>query len=320
MLRIPYFILVLISCAVLYGCATIMHGSTQDVNIIMPKGTQVFDAFGNNPMLVYSQGGNIALQLKRNKDYSLRFVYKGQEVTTYLTSSLEPGWLLADLFTYFIGYLVDGLTGAWNAFDDPIAIRFPSDTTLAATYVQPTVEVIDEYSSAKTGVVVSGNLGLVFPMEEFLATSYGIAVGYEAFPKFTFLLAYQGGTGVTILSQYSNYFGYGSYDHLNLECRFKAQGNLYLTAGGGISNITSDSLELDRSTYSDSLGRVIDSPIRSAPANKWMPTLFAGIGILGSVGFVELRHTFGLSAIPLSNGETGHFETTSLTFGVNLRF
>src|ERR1700730_18090452 len=105
--RFRYFLLALLSCAALYGCATIIHGTTQDVSIVMPKGTEVSEAFGNEPILSYSPGGNVFLRLKRNKDYSLRFLYKGQEARTVLSSSLEPGWLFADLFTDFIGFIVD---------------------------------------------------------------------------------------------------------------------------------------------------------------------------------------------------------------------
>jgi len=51
-----------------------------------------------------------------------------------------------------------------------------------------------------------------------------------------------------------------------------------------------------------------------------MPALFASIGYSGSVDFIELRQTFGLSKIQFSNGVMGSFTTTALNFGFNVHF
>lgn len=308
------FLIAAISVA-LYGCATIINGSTQDVQVIMPQGTQVTDAFGDeeSPMIVHYHNGYTTLRLKRKKDYTLRFRYKGMEALTVLSSSLEPAWFIIDFLTFY-GLIVDGITGAWDSFDDPITIRFPVDSSEKSNFIQPMAEVAP---SPDNGIVLSGKLGLVFPT---VGISYGLGLGYEATPKFTFLLLYEGGSGTNILPNYSSYYAPTSYTHFNVECRYKMQSNFYITGGGGLSNITSDSLQLDRYSFNDTTGRLFQNPIHTAPANKWMPTLFAGIGITGSTTFVELRHTFGLLNIPLANGEVGKFETTSLTFGVNLHF
>jgi hypothetical protein len=324
--RIPYtfFFTILLSVAgiiIFNSCAAIMQGTTQDVRVIMPPGTQVTDVFGNDgdPMLIDHQNGYTSLRLKRKKDYTLKFAYKGQEAITVLSSSLEPGWVIAD-FTTFYGLIVDGLTGAWNSFDDPIRVRFPADTTLAMQTTLPLVEVNEGSLTPTLGIVVTGNAGLVFPMAESMGLSYGLGVGYQAFPRFTFFLEYEGGTSVDIFSQYSSYYSRTSFSHVNLECRIKALSNFYLTAGGGLSNISSDSLGTDRYVYNDTTGITSKGTFLTTPINKWMPTIFAGIGISGSTTYFELRHTFGLSHIFLPNGEIGKFETTTLTFGLNLPF
>jgi len=278
------------------------------------------DAFGNDPLSVHYHKSHTILSLQRKRDYSLRFKYTGQETDAFLSSSLEPAWVFADLFTDLIGYVVDGITGDWNSFDDPIFIRFPAATSIHADFTEPRIELGEDNWVPKTGIIVNAKLGFVFPMSEFLGLSYGFGLGYDAIPRFTFLLTYEGGSGVNILPQYSSYTTNGSYSHYNLECRFKMQGNFYITGGGGWSNITTDSLELYRYGYNDTTGIYYSNTLRTPPATKWMPTLFAGIGIAGQTSYIELRHTFGLSNIFLSNGEIGKFQTTSLTFGVNLHF
>ncbi len=323
MLHIIRYFLIVIFCASLYGCATIINGSTQDVTVIIPQGTQVSDVFENDGDLPITRHGNgdNTLRLKRKRDYTLRFRYKNQEVIAAIYSSLEPGWIAADLFTDLIGYVVDGITGAWNSFEDPIAIRFPTDTTQRSNIAPPIVEVGEETQSGKYGIVVSGKLGLVFPMINAEGFNGALGVGYDVNPKLTFLLAYDGGTGIDILSQYSlyNYFG-ATFTHYNLECRYKVQGNFYVTGGGGLSNITSDSLEINRYSFNDTTGQLFQNPIRTAPVSKLIPTLFVGVGLAGQTFYCELRHVLGLSKIPLANGESGTFQTTSLTFGINLHF
>ncbi len=323
MIRTTCLICVLLFCIALCGCATIINGSTQDATVIIPQGTQVSDVFGNegNLQITRHYNGDYTLRLKRKRDYTLRFRYKNQEVIAAIYSSLEPGWIAADLFTDLIGYVVDGITGAWNSFEDPITIRFRTDTSQTAKFTLPTVEVIDETTSPKYGIVISGKLGLVFPMMSINGFNYALGIGYDVNPKLTFLLAYDGGYGVNILPKPSIYNSYGSqFSHYNLECRYKVQGGLYITGGGGLSNITSDSLEIDRYSFNDSTGRLFENPIRTAPVSKLIPTLFVGVGIAGSTFYGEFRHTFGLSNILLPNGENGTFQTTSIVFGVNLHF
>jgi hypothetical protein len=285
----------------------------------MPQGTKISDDLENDFMISHYHNGYAILRLERKKDYTLRFLYKGQEAKASLSGSLEPGWLVADLITYYIGYIVDAITGDWNSFDEPLKVRFPADTTQPGRPAVPIVELNESASAPLVGIVVSVKGGLAFPIADGLGFSYGFGLGYEAFPRLTFLLAYDGGTGIDILSRYSNYYTSSSYSQFNLEGRFK-QGNFYITGGGGWSNITSDSLTIDRSSFNVQTGTLFDNPLRTAPVNKSIPTLFVGIGITGSMTFFEIRHTFGLSNIPLSNGEIGKFETTTLTFGLNFHF
>jgi hypothetical protein len=317
--RIAYSLSVLLFCAALYGCATIINGSTQDVSVIMPPGTEISSEFGNDITIIHKRDDNLLLRLKRKKDYALLFTNKGREAKIKITSSLDPGWIVADLFTDFIGYIVDGITGAWNSFDNFIIVRFPSDSIVTKEFF-PIAEVAQEDPTVENiGLVLNPKIGIVFPMKS-TGFTYGIGLGYRAFPKFTFLLDYEAGSGVDILSQYTPYYSAASYTHYNMECRYKMQGNFYIIAGGGLSNITTDSLDLQRYSYDDSTGNIFRNDIRTAPANKWMPTLFAGIGLSGTTTYFEIRQTVGLSKIPLSSGDLGTFGTTSLYFGLNLKF
>ena len=123
-----FFLLIPALALSIIGCATIINGSTQDVTVIMPEGTRVADSFGSDPLMVYYSKNTAMLKLQRKRDYTLRFIYKRQEKDVIVTSTFEPAWILADLFTDLIGYIVDGITGDWNSFHDPLFISFPADT------------------------------------------------------------------------------------------------------------------------------------------------------------------------------------------------
>jgi len=321
MIRFTYSILLSLFCIAIYGCATIINGSTQDVHVIMPEGTKITNrsGFDGEPIVIQNSNGYAILRLKRKNDYPLLFQYKNQQASIFLTSTFEPGWIVADFFTDFIGYIVDGITGDWNSFQYPITINFPTDTSTHENYSKSIVELNNNDSQIpKIGIILNPKFGLIFSGD--VGFLYGLGVGYEFTPRLSLTLAYEGGLNTQILPRYSNYYGTEYYSQINLECRFKASGNLYMTAGGGMSNITSDSLTLDRYSYSEITHRNYEDPISTAPLNKWIPSLFIGIVVSGQSSYIELRHTFGLSKLPLSSGEVGNFETTSLNFGLNLKF
>jgi hypothetical protein len=295
-----------------FGCATIINGPTQDVRVFMPPGTRVTDAFQNEPIVVVNSQHRTILRLMRTRDYDLRFLYKDQEANMLLTSSFDAGWLVPDLWG---GFFIDAITGCWNSFDNVYIVRFPNDTS-HPTVSEPMIEAYDPdaanfFLSGRAGIVANGNFG-VFA---------GVGAGYDVNTHISLLFMYQQGGGLSILPSSSSYYTDGYYAQYNLECRYAIPQNFYLTCGGGISHITSTDIQQDRFTFNDTTGMLApSSTLRMASVDKWMPSVFAGIGLHGRSYFLELRHTFGLSNIAISNGEVGNFGITELTFGLNLHF
>lgn len=96
------------------GCATILSGSSDEISLSSePSGAKVLINGINEGKTP------IKLKLKKGKEYAIEFVKDGYENKTFrLSYSLGVGWLVADiLLTWFLGVLVDAVTGAWNSFD-----------------------------------------------------------------------------------------------------------------------------------------------------------------------------------------------------------
>lgn len=317
-----------------YGCATIFNGSTQEVSFSMPEGTEIIEENGEEPFIIYSGKGSAILRLKRKKDYLLRFSYKDQEMSRRISSSLEGGWLIADLFAFYgIGYVVDAITGAWFSFDDRIFVRFPKDKVRDSTQSlslseRPVFEYNRGLQRTKLGGIFTAFLGLNYPkgtrrnngyFSVDIPLQYGISVGYEVLPRLSLLLSNDGSSNISVLPHSSAYRSVSDYSTNSIGVRFRMHDNIYLSGGGGWTHITSDSLVFEGYGY-DIDGRRYDLSNFTAPVDVSMPSLYVGIGIAGSLGFFELRHSFGLSKISLSNGEIGKFQTTSIAFGLNVKF
>ena len=87
-----------------------------------------------------------------------------------------------------------------------------------------------------------------------------------------------------------------------------------------MTHVISDTIKYSEAFYDASTNSNTYKYTTLAPVNKYMPALFASIGYSGSVDFIELRQTFGLSKIQFSNGVMGSFTTTALNFGFNVHF
>jgi hypothetical protein len=108
------FTISLYSAITITGCATLFSGSSEDVSLTSePQGAKIL-VNGIN------EGKTPAtLHFKKGKEYSIEFVKDGYESKSVrLGYSLGAGWLILDIFTtFFIGVIVDAVTGAWNGSD-----------------------------------------------------------------------------------------------------------------------------------------------------------------------------------------------------------
>ncbi len=299
-----------------------MNGSTQEVRIIAPPGTLVYDTSGVELPLIMSTRtipSSLAIVLRRNRDYNLLFRYKQSKVRTTLESRLEPIWLLGD-FLFFYGFFVEPFTGDWNGFDDALRIQFPLDT-LSAPRVTPISEPdAAEILFPQRGFVMGG-VGFIGPvtnefLEFVLPVCLQVGIGYNVTHHTSIVASYNTGVNLDILPNTSKYQASATYSTYDIGARFRLPENMYLAGGVGWTQVTSDSLIVNFSPSSSKyLGR-----FDRAPVDRSMPSFYAALGVSGKLAFLEIRHSFGFAGIPLPNREIGEFQVTSVVAGLNLFF
>jgi hypothetical protein len=113
------FVIILISSlsSFFYGCATILKGENETVDINSdPKGAKIII---NGRML-----GKTPLQIKlkpKNTSY-IEFEKAGYEKKTFiLSSSVGGGWVILDIIFGLVPLAIDAATGSWYNFDDNYA-------------------------------------------------------------------------------------------------------------------------------------------------------------------------------------------------------
>ena len=105
--------LALIFILLLNGCATIFHGTTDEVIVTsQPQNTKVYI----NGIMV----GNTPLKMKLDSDrsYAVEFKKDGYESrTTMITSSVSGGYVVLDVLCGVWPIVIDAATGAWSSLD-----------------------------------------------------------------------------------------------------------------------------------------------------------------------------------------------------------
>ena len=108
----------LLGCALIImllmnSCATIFHGTTDEVVVTsQPPNTKVYV----NGIMV----GNTPLKMKLDSDrnYTVEFKKDGFDTrTTMITSSLAGGYVVLDVLCGVWPIVVDAATGAWSSLD-----------------------------------------------------------------------------------------------------------------------------------------------------------------------------------------------------------
>lgn len=105
--------LLLIASILLQSCATIFQGSKQRVFITTEPSTARI--YVNDE---YLGSGHAEAKLKRSKQHTIMAKNDGYQ-NRYMTidNNFQAGWLIADIFTGWLGIIVDACTGSWNTFD-----------------------------------------------------------------------------------------------------------------------------------------------------------------------------------------------------------
>ncbi len=100
-------------CFYFSSCATILKGTTDEVNFASnPTGAEVWidgKLMGKTP---------IAFKLEAKKSYVVQFkVADLDPKTVNLTSHVGAGWVILDVLCGLVPVIVDAATGAWYSFD-----------------------------------------------------------------------------------------------------------------------------------------------------------------------------------------------------------
>lgn len=125
------YVAVLFSLCLMTGCATLIHGSDQEVQITSDPSTAQVEVngrpIGETPT---------SATLERNRSYTVKIYREGFETHT---TTLRRGWSLwtsANLFNFLLpGLLIDASTGAFYSLQpgeisaDLDSVRSSADTT-----------------------------------------------------------------------------------------------------------------------------------------------------------------------------------------------
>ncbi|UCC82233.1 MAG: PEGA domain-containing protein [Gemmatimonadota bacterium] len=102
-----------LAAAALTGCATIFSPGPDPVEFGSdPEGAEVIV---NGQSMGYTP---VTLQLRPEKTYTVTFRKNGYEPSTVtLTTHVQAGWVVLDIFAGVVGVAIDAATGKWQAFD-----------------------------------------------------------------------------------------------------------------------------------------------------------------------------------------------------------
>lgn len=104
------------------GCATIMEGHTQDINVnVSPENADCFASRGGHPIGQYSARTHILTVSKSRNDMVVTCSAPGYRTKSVTFESGASAWGVVGAMTLDLG-LIDYSTGALNKYDATITI------------------------------------------------------------------------------------------------------------------------------------------------------------------------------------------------------
>lgn len=314
----PLSIILILLNAVLYGCATMINGTTQDVPVDIDEGTFITDTANVLQPLYRSEENRTFIKLKRKQDHILTFRNGSDSVVVNVIGTMEGAYIAANLFTYGVGYIVDGSTGAWFSFDG-LSVRFPNKGKKSPSDTNIIAQGYDPFRPTKLGLVVRLGVGILGPFGGNQAliiiggNSYSLGLGYKLFNDLHIFADYTFAGLLDSHPKNSRYYSYSNLSSYEASIRFYPVSSIYFTAGVGYSHVRTDSL----SNYVNYTSNKKESFI---PSQGRMGSVVFGVGHSGSIGFIELQARYGTNGFYLSSGERGNLYSFGLRYGLNLTF
>ncbi len=312
-------LLIVVSASSLTGCATIFKGSETDIPIIGPEEARfaLLDTVESPILPIDNEDGDRFLTLSTDRSHRLTVLHEGRSDTLSVRRRFNELWLAADFPVFPVGYIVDGITGAWFDFD---GVSIVYDSTFDAGDPTPIwlVRKIDrsvEKSKKRGDVELRAHIGfnnrtIQVPL---VPPHFGAAVGY-GFNRWLGLFATYETTGCIDLYRYE-----GDVRQSNHQCdmvvttyggalRFSHPTGLYAGAGMGWMQVSLDSL------YRNSDGAHL------AGFSDGLPAYSVGAGYMGSLLFGEVVWQGGTERVEVGPTATASAEILFVRFGMRVAF
>lgn len=305
--------LAVVFTALLSGCATILKNPRERLPIVGPADVLVATIDSGAVPIFLDKSNQRYVEISAAKDAHLIVTGGGRRDTVLLETSPSPGYAAVDAVALFVGLAVDGVTGAWNSFNDQ-GITYLNDSIAkrvgrtegwqavsasalspgegnkrfglsAGLFVNhlnlPTLMGLFSLPSLVSGF--GGQLSLrVAPGFEIGAsadvahgTTYNVASGGEFYP-----VAANGGL------QTQTFHGFVRAN-LRRASTAESDGGWRLMIGGGMTRCEA-SYGYDTRKFLDILA-----------GRGWLPTAAIGAGYRTGLYFIEARVMLGLSTVAM---------------------
>jgi len=109
------YLLLLLSSLLWFSCATIFQGTKQQVTVKSITPDSKIYVNGN-----FMGTDFVETKLKRKQGHVVSIQKEGyKSETVNIQPTFQGVWIVPNIFTYGIGCIIDGYTGAWKKFDNP---------------------------------------------------------------------------------------------------------------------------------------------------------------------------------------------------------
>jgi uncharacterized protein YceK len=134
-------IVLLAGLAVMFGCSTIVNGTTQDMSVTADQAVQI-SIVNSEGAVVYEGGTPAEVSLPRAKTYTITVTADGFQTQTIQINQQLNGWFWGNcIIGGLLGWIVDGVSGAmWEL--DPSEVDVKMAIAMDETEAGPAVTLL----------------------------------------------------------------------------------------------------------------------------------------------------------------------------------
>ena len=295
------------------GCAALTKGTDDKVALAVPEQTEIRNYTAYRESFGIGRRDSLPiLKIRGDQNYLLELAVGDERDSVMLTSSVAPGYLIADIFLGFpITLPVDLTTGAIYTFDRDRVV-FPSsyDTTAAILSIYDLADfgyVPEGYRVGDLGLLVGGHFGFRSDLDNL--TIYGNDVGLFA--------GYRLNESLYLTAHYNRIFSLelaadedrdnrrepGSLARYALGARYHITPTLYGSAEVALLDLDGDDIIRRRSN----LGWF---RINNSSYNAMTTAVSLGLGATFHGIFIEYRRELTIPPFAIDAGQAGSWDRT----------